>query len=313
MYTEPKLRSDAVGVIVGRFQVAKLTKGHLHLLHSVDKRHNDMLIVLGTTKSFPDAHDPLTFEVREKMIKSELPHATVLSLANHPSDVVWSTELDSLITAAFPDREILLYGSRDSFIGRYHGKLPYQSVAPIDNVSGSETRENVRISPSTAFRQGLIHAQVTRRPIPYPTIDVAILRSNLREVLLARKATDGERLRFIGGFVDTTDPSFEAAARREVREEASDIEVADFRYLGSRLIDDWRYRDSKDRLMTTLFRATYVFGAPIPRDDIVHLEWMPIDTMRASLIESHKPLGDMLLASLASDVQKEYELAPWAP
>lgn len=313
MYIPPKLRSDKVGVIVGRFQVPKLTKGHLHLLHSVDKRHNDMLIVLGTTKSFPDTHDPLSYEIREKMLKAEFPHATVLSLANHPSDVVWSAELDALITAAFPDREILLYGSRDSFIDRYHGRLPCELVAPIDNVSGSAARENLRVSPSTAFRQGVIHAHVTRRPIPYPTIDVAVMDSNLRNVLLARKSTDGDGLRFIGGFVDTTDVSLEAAARREIREEASDIEVTDFRYLGSHIVNDWRYRDSMDRLLTSLFRATYVFGAPIPQDDIVHLEWAPITRMLSALIESHKPLGEMLLASLEAEARKAHELVPWAP
>src|SRR3989344_1506493 len=223
MYTKPELRSEKVGVVVGRFQVPKLTKGHLHLLQSVDARHNDMLIVVGNTKALANAHDPLSFEVRESMLKAEFPSATIRPLTNNPSDIEWSKGLDAIIEEAFPDRDILLYGSRDSFIGHYHGRFPYQSVAPIDGVSGTDKRENLRVTPSTAFRTGIIHAHTTRRPIPYPTVDVTILRSDLREVLLASKATDGGLLRFVGGFVDTADASLEAAARREVKEETSDI------------------------------------------------------------------------------------------
>jgi bifunctional NMN adenylyltransferase/nudix hydrolase len=310
MYTPPKLRSDKVAVIVGRFQVPKLTKGHLHLLHSVDARHNDMLIVVGSSKALPNAHDPLSFEVREMMLRAEFPRAAIRSLANNPSDFEWSRNLDAIIEETFPDREILLYGSRDSFISHYHGRFPYQSVAPIDGVSGTDKRESLRVTPSTAFRAGIIHAHTTRRPIPYPTVDVAILRSDAREVLLASKATDGGLLRFVGGFVDTTDASLEAAAQREVKEETSDIEVSDYRYIGSRIVQDWRYRDTNDRIMTTLFRATYVFGAPLPRDDIVHLEWVPIDQMQSVLTDSHQPLGTMLLASLETDASEP--VTPWA-
>jgi hypothetical protein len=36
-----------------------------------------------------------------------------------------------------------------------------------------------------------------------------------------------------------------------------------------RRIDDWRYRRGRDKVMSTLFAADYIFGAPKPADDIV--------------------------------------------
>ncbi len=48
-------------------------------------------------------------------------------------------------------------------------------------------------------------------------------------------------------------------AKREVQEEAG-VEVGNITYLGSTLINDWRYRGEIDKIKTALFVAKYVFG-----------------------------------------------------
>lgn len=88
-----------------------------------------------------------------------------------------------------------------------------------------------------------------------------------------------------------TDSSLEAAARREVTEETH-IEVSALEYIGSFLVDDWRYRNEVDKVMTTVFLARYMFGAIQPDDDIEELKWFRLNRKFdfAGLVASHKPL-----------------------
>jgi bifunctional NMN adenylyltransferase/nudix hydrolase len=93
---------------------------------------------------------------------------------------------------------------------------------------------------------------------------------------LARKP-DEKKWRFIGGFSDPRTSSLEEDAKREVQEEAG-IEVEIISYLGSTLIDDWRYRGEQDKIKTALFLAKYIFGKPEGADDIAEVKWVPIGT-----------------------------------
>lgn len=292
-----------IGVIVGRFQVPKLHAGHHFLIESVMREHEDILIVLGTPKSLATERNPLSFEVRAAMLRQEYPFIEIAELADRPSDTEWSDALDDLVLNHPKGPGAVLYGSRDSFLSRYSGLLNTQYLNPSVAENGTALRVGVSKKPlrSEAFRRGVIWAQTNRRGIPYPTVDTAVMNAQRSEVLLGGKSTDGNRLRFIGGFVDPADASLEAAAKREVIEETSSIEVDDFRYIGSTKVDDWRYRGSKDGIMTTFFRATYLFGAPRPADDLVRLQWVPLERLMETLVEEHKPLGEMLLLSLTKE------------
>jgi len=108
--------------------------------------------------------------------------------------------------------------------------------------------------------------------------------------LLAKKP--GEKgYRLIGGFVSPSDTSLETAARREVLEETH-IEISALDYIGSYLVDDWRYCNEIDKVMTTVFLAHYMFGAIQPDDDIEELKWFHLSRKFDfdSLVAWHKPL-----------------------
>jgi bifunctional NMN adenylyltransferase/nudix hydrolase len=77
-------------------------------------------------------------------------------------------------------------------------------------------------------------------------------------------------------FRGPTDASLEAAARREVMEEAH-IEISTPVYAGSFLVDDWRYRHEVDKIVSTLFVAEYMYGAIQPDDDIEELRWFRLN------------------------------------
>jgi bifunctional NMN adenylyltransferase/nudix hydrolase len=292
-----------LGVVIGRFQVHELHDGHRHLIAHARVRNDDLLVVLGSGSGLPTPRNPLSFRVREAMITGLFPNAFVLEHYDHPSDARWSENLDSLIEAAFPHHEVTLYGSRDSFLPHYSGKKRVEAVTEVYSPNGTTYREIAAShTPCTSdFRRGIIHAQVTRPPIPYPAVDIAIVREDRCEVLLGQKERDEGKWRFIGGFVDPEkDTSFERAARREAYEETSGLEAGDPVYLGSFIIDDWRYQKDTDRIMTAFFKAPYIFGAPRPSDDIDALRWTRYEDVLESLVKEHRPLGEILLSSLSS-------------
>lgn len=102
--------------------------------------------------------------------------------------------------------------------------------------------------------------QSLRLGVSYQTVDIAVIRHPEREILLGRKAQDGGKMRFIGGFVDPSDMSLEVAAVRELRKKAGTIETHEVRYLGSYHIADARYRGSEDGVMTALFVTHFMGG-----------------------------------------------------
>jgi bifunctional NMN adenylyltransferase/nudix hydrolase len=291
----------SVGVVVGRFQVAELHAGHRHLLETARCRHDALLVLIGTTNASPTPRNPLSYKARRFMLEAAFPEATILPVSDHPSDEAWSTKIDALITETFPDAVATLYGSRDSFAPRYSGVLPIEIIDPIPSPCGTDTRNGLMSDialTSSEIRGGIIRGVTERFPITYPTVDVAIMRGT--KVLLGRKASDpAGKYRFIGGFVDPSDESLEAAAKREAYEETSGMEIGDLRYVGSAKVEDWRYRGTGDGIMTTLFRATYVFGALAPADDIEHLEWHTISDLPDVLVPEHLRLGELLADDLS--------------
>jgi bifunctional NMN adenylyltransferase/nudix hydrolase len=106
----------------------------------------------------------------------------------------------------------------------------------------------------------------------YPTVDIALFRNNKAEILLGKKSTNN-KWRFIGGFADPEDDSYEAAAKRELTEECGEMETGEMTYETSRKINDWRYRNEADKIITLLFSCDYISGTPAAQDDIIDLDW----------------------------------------
>ncbi len=299
------MNNECVGVIVARFQVSDLHDGHRYLLDEVCRRHRDVLVVLGSARTRATKKDPLNFAAREAMVKEHNATVRVRPLEDCRYDDIWSRNLDRLIAEEFPERTAVLYGSRDSFISYYTGANRTVEIEAIEAPSGTELRKNGDGNDyrSKQFRAGLIAAQ-DRLPSVYPTIDVAIVHREKRLVLLGGR-NDESQLRFIGGFVDPTDRCLKATVKREVSEEAGDIEIDDLRYLCSTIVDDWRYRETDDRIMANFFIATYVFGRATPGDDIDRLQWVPYEEVPSSVVSEHKPFATVLTNHLTREDRKE--------
>ncbi|MBI1957231.1 MAG: NUDIX domain-containing protein [Candidatus Niyogibacteria bacterium] len=293
-------RDTTVGVIVARFQVPELHEGHRHLVNYVLGRHTDVLIVLGIPRGLPSATNPLPFGSRKQMVLDTFPGRPLIvdGLFDHPiSHEGWSDDLDLLIQKTFgKQRPAILYGSRDSFIPLYTGIFPTHAVPPQEHVSGTQQRQKIAPVHSRDFRAGIIYAIEHRPPLVYPTVDIAVLRES-RDVLLVGRNSEPGLWRFPGGFVDESDPSYEAAILREAAEEIPSVRFRNLAYIGSSRIKDNRYRDTPDSIATAFFAAEYRNGDIRPGDDVHRADWFPIGKLHEPdfLVSAHRPLGAMLL------------------
>lgn len=282
-------------VIVGRFQVNELHEAHIDLINSVIQKHDRVLLFLGNSIIRNTTSNPLDYRARRAMIADKFPNVEIHYINDNPSDTAWSKSLDKQIgEQLLPLQSVTLYGSRDSFLKAYSGKYNVCELEATTFISGTEVRRRVcnNYPPTADYRAGMIAATAYRYPTAFQTVDIAVVNEK-GEILLARKP-DEKKWRFIGGFSDPRSVSLEADAKREVTEESS-IEVDDITYLGSTLIDDWRYRGEQDKIKTALFLAKYIYGKPEGSDDVAEVKWVQIGTglTKDNIEPLHHVLVDM--------------------
>ncbi len=274
-----------IGVIVSRFQTPRLHEGHKNLIETVAAKHNKTVIILGVSPVLGSRRNPLDFQTRERMIKKEYPNLVVLPLSNHPIDEKWSSNLDQLLSETFPGGSFRLYGSRDSFIPFYSGKFEVQQLPELGAHSSTILRDQIsdRVLDSEEFRTGVIYAYSNTYLKVYPTVDIALFRNNKTEILLGKKTIDN-KWRLLGGFSDPTDDCYEAAAKRELTEECGDIDTTPMQYEGSFRVNDWRYMNELDKIITSLFSTDFVSGNPKGSDDIAEVKWFSLAAVNEMML-----------------------------
>ena len=290
-----------IGVVIARFQVNDLHTSQRELLDDVCKNHKKVVLFLGIPLVSKPITDPLDFATRKIMVQNDYPTIVILPMKDNRSDIKWYKNIDEQIAMAFNNSKALLYGSRDSFIPHYFGKNKTVELITDTNFSGTEVRKELirGIGSTSEYRTGIIVGKADRYPTAYGTVDIACVNA-AGEVLLAMKP-DEDKWRFPGGFVDPTDESKEMAASREFAEETGNCEIADLTYVCSQKIDDWRYRGTKDGIMSTLFMGKFIFGNPVGTDDILKVKWFNIEELKSSkisdiIMEEHVTLMNKFLS-----------------
>lgn len=269
-----------IGVIVARFQVHELHPAQRELILHVCQNHAKVVILLGLSPLPTTLNNPLDFEARKQMILAEFPDVIVLYVRDQYDDFVWSRKVDEIIKdVAAPGQTVILYGGRDSFLPHYEGVFPTQELADTQDrfLSGTAVRRAIgkaATKGSADFRAGVIWASQARFPTAYQCVDIAPLNEDRTKVLLGRKPNE-KQFRFLGGFSDPRSESLEQDARRETMEEAG-VELAETIYLGSTVVDDWRYRNEPDCIKTALFAGKVLHGSPRPGDDIEEVRWFDL-------------------------------------
>jgi bifunctional NMN adenylyltransferase/nudix hydrolase len=292
-----------VGIVVGRFQVPSLHWAHQKLIEQVVDRHDKVLVFVGLAPIKNSQENPLDYEARKQMILAEFPRVTVGYIEDTDSDEAWSRTLDKEVRKLLtPSQTACVYGGRDSFVAKYHGRLPKREFEQDSYISGSEIRKQIASRSTKAtpeFREGVIWSTSNRWPTCPPTVDIAMFNEERETILLGRKP-DETRFRLPGGFIDPTkDVSAEAAARREMQEETG-AAITDPVYVTSLIVDDWRYRNEADKIMTFLFRAKLLHGPQVAGDDLAEIRWFPLDNIKQTEI---MPVHQPLLRALGIDVR----------
>ncbi len=290
-----------VGVIIGRFQVDDLHAGHKALISYVKTRHPNVVIFLGVPPLEGTPKDPLSYQMREQMLRSHIPEATILPLNDVKSDDAWSKNLDRTLGKLYYSAEVKLYCGPDGFKDHYSGEIPIERVKILDEVpkwSGTDIRRRIGDAPlhQQAFRAGIIHA--TQRPYLNlkMCVDIAIIRDG--KVLLGLKP-DTYGYWFPGGQVDPTDGSLEFAAKREMYEETTLTCEGEMKYLGSTAIYDWRAEGTGLTYYTAFFITGDHMGGARARDDLNKVEWRDIHEENLIVVPEHQPLLEMLKKEVA--------------
>jgi len=290
-----------VGCVVGRFQVAELSEGHKALINAVLEVHKQTIVVIGVSPTLGTKASPLCYTARMMMVQKEFPNVIVTHILDKPSDREWSNDLDRVIRAICPTGSVCLYGGRNSFIPHYMGIYPTFEMAVVGTEEGVKIREDIGkvVYNSVDFRRGVIYSCQNQYAKVFPTVDIGVVRTNGKnlEVLLGRRK-ENDLLQFPGGFVDPSDKSMEYAARRELGEEL-DVEADDFGYVSSAIIEDWRYNNTSERIMTMLFSATYTFGSGKPNEtegEFHSSEWVGLSRGNLEQVKpNHRVLFEALL------------------
>lgn len=263
-----------------------------------------MIVFVGvhpTPVTFPN---PLDFDTRRLMIQERFPSVIVLPIVDHPSDAVWSANLDAQIRNVCAHGAVTLYAGRDGFSSHYTGKFWIHYIGETPHVSATMNRMAVAhtVVGSEDFRRGCIYASQNMYPRVQPTVDIALTRriaeSDGFQVVLGRKP-GRDHWCFPGGFIDKSDETAQAAAERELQEETGLVGVL-WKCLGGYKIRDWRDTASTS-VMTTFFLANHVHGAPQAADDLEEVAWHVVGPNLRDIVDSHHwGLVDVLLTELLS-------------
>jgi bifunctional NMN adenylyltransferase/nudix hydrolase len=290
-----------VGVIVARFQTPFLHEGHVDILNQVLANHPRVLVFLGNSPVRCSKNNPLDFQARKAMIEQKYPQVELHYIDDVGNNEVWSKNLDQQIRKNIgPSQKPILYGSRDSFIKAYTGKYPTIELVPNKIISASEIRKacGIKAKATQEFREGVIWAVENQFPVVVTTVDMAVVNYAKMEVLMAKKPHE-ETLRFPGGHAETTTPSFEADALKELKEETGLTFTKEPLYIGSTLIDSWRYRSEASKLKTLMFVLEYEGGTPVADDDIAFVKWVKFDELSLKdTTREHQPLLELLVKHL---------------
>lgn len=298
-----------VGVLIGRFQSPILLEGHKEVIDKfLGMNFNDYLIILGVPATKATKNNPLDFDSRRRMIQEKYPRIQIMYLKDCNEDEIWSKQLDAMIQNFAGNRDAVIFGTADNVCSRYTGKYKASYLESTKFMNEDELRaySGKRVLDCEAWRAGVVWATQNRYPTTYPTVDCAIFDDeSFTKVWMARKPNE-TFYRFVGGFVDPSDYNFQEAAVREAKEETG-LECKVVGWIGTYKIDDWRYRQEEDKIITTFFKMIRMKGSPKPDDDIEELKLIDLNDIPNDfqVMPEHQKMFDDICSIISNKILKD--------
>lgn len=271
-------------VVVGTFQQIEIGAFEKAFINQLQNQYPEVIIVIASAPIPSSRNHPLDIETRKLMLEKEFPNAKIASFKKQISAQATSQALENaIIKVVGESKDCQLFVFKES-----NNLTQYELTYPIEWVDLPEYAPHITSDADRsqeAYRVGVFQTVRAQYPKVFPTVDVAIVSGD--KVLLGRKPQQA-LFRFIGGFIDPEDDCFEDAAIREAEEETG-LKLTKARYIGTAKIDDWRYREEVDKIITSFFVAEYEGGIPIAQDDIEELRWFDIASLtEQDFVEEHR-------------------------
>lgn len=296
------MNNKELWVVVARLQWPVIHPWQKHMIDTVLNTSSHLLVCLWVNPlDARTPHNPLPYESRKIMVEELYPPtvASVEPLRDMPgNDEQRSRQLDQIIRKyADTYNQVRLYGSRDSFIRYYSGEYECVELPAYGEHNGTTIRWEIAQQYPINEQQRIWAIWANQQPYAtmYSTVDVAIFNEDFSKLRLARKEHE-DKYRFVWWFVDPSDPDRQYAAYRELQEETGIAVdgVQALQHIGSKRIDDPRYRGTGHGIMTDLFYVQQQRGGR-PQDDIKELRWFDYSTLTKDyLMPVHHELFDLL-------------------
>ena len=277
-----------LGVIVGRFQTPDITPGHEFLFEEVYKRHDNIVVFIGCKPPNyqPDEKNPLDFFSRKAMIQGSKPNVSVLSITDNREDIEWSLELDKRIDEVRGTFDVILYGSRDSFISHYKGRFETYELESNIIYSATSVREKIIQSAkeSEDFRAGVIYGLSNKLVCGLHHSYGLIVQKDKKgyKVLLGKKRGEKEYTLFGGIYNPETDKSYSDTVKRNIREQlGKNFEIGSTKFLFDSQLNHWAYSSSNEKIHGNFFICEVAWGYPTPNSEFELVEWVPIESFEA--------------------------------
>ena len=172
---------NAVGVVIGRFQVAELHQGHLDYINFVLNQNHDMnIMLLGLAPTKATKRNPLDFDSRRRMIEEAFPGKfTIIYQNDLPDDKDWANAVLKNISPIAGNRDIVLYGGRDNSLKYFPDNVKIVIYEPTVYLPDNGTEQRItagkQVKGTKDWRLGCLYATQNRYDSVFFTVDCAII------------------------------------------------------------------------------------------------------------------------------------------
>lgn len=316
------LPKEPIGIIYLPFQTQSIPHEYISLVEEAIQNHQKVIIALPVRRITPSKRSPLDFFTRLRMIQEQFGSmVTVVAVGNEKYEDRMVSVFEAAVKAPFSEMrgKVVLYTDK-AFGEIYLAKGGKWRLELVPDALEIEEKLRKTASPNEfderdeqwMYRVGVIAALRAQFPISWSTVDIAIRRI----VMVDREAPPHEKImyllgrkpgehgwRFPGGFKDMEDESYEVAVWREAGEEVLKEGVEKEKaltyptYIGSRRINDWRYRGEIDGITTLFYQVTFIGNEEDIQagDDLGDAKWFDFDEITEEMLEGeHVHLFRML-------------------
>lgn len=266
--------------VVMTLQTPVVDNMYKNLVYGVQKDNPEakLVLVVDTPAVVASKNSPFEYKTIEWMARCAFDGAfkEIKQVKECNDNEKWCNDLDALLP-----EDSIIYEFDDILLSQHeyekYGKL--QTVILNTGLAKHEAELRAEDDSETQtldFRRGMMHSASIQYDCVFPTVDCVIFSDDtLSKIYLAKKPNE-KKWRFIGGFSDPNDTSYSCAARREAKEETG-LDCICFDWIGSAKIDDWRYRNERNKIITNIFAMKVVGGEPKAQDDIKEIKLVDIN------------------------------------